>query len=81
MKGFIYQEGTAILNLLKLIGFGLCWLFVAVCVLSLVVSRGDSGCGVLASRYSGLSCWGAQVLGARASAVAARGLSSCGPWA
>ena len=39
-----------------------------------VVVRGASHCG-------GFSCCGAQALGARASVVVARRLSSCGSWA
>ena len=35
-------------------------------------------CGAWASHCSGFSCRGAQALGTRASAVVARGLSSCG---
>ena len=50
---------------LFLIYFWLCWVFVAVCGLSLVVARG------------GFSCCGAQALGMRSSVVEALGLSSC----
>ena len=39
------------------------------------------GCGARASHCGGFSCCGAQALSARASVVAARGLSSCGWWA
>ena len=47
--------------------------------LSLVVASGATlPCGVWASHCGGFSCCGAQALGARASVVAARGLSSCG---
>ena len=35
-------------------------------------------CGARASHHGGLSCCGAQALGAQASVVVARGLSSCG---
>ena len=35
-------------------------------------------CGVQASHCGGFSCYGAQTLGAQASVVVARGLSSCG---
>ena len=38
-------------------------------------------CGEQASHCSGFSCCGARVLGAWASVVVARGLSSCGSWA
>ena len=38
-------------------------------------------CGVRASHCGGFSCCGARALGAWASVVAARGLSSCGAWA
>ena len=49
--------------------FGLRWVFVAACGLSLLVASG------------GFSCCGARALGTRASVVVARGLSSCGLWA
>ena len=39
---------------------------------------GATPCGVRASHCGGLSCCEAQALGARASVVVARGLSSCG---
>ena len=39
-----------------------------------------SSCGVRASHCGGFSCCGAQALGAWASVVAVRGLSSCGLW-
>ena len=42
------------------------------------VSGGYSSCGAWASRCGGLSCCGAQALGAWASVVVARRLSSCG---
>ena len=38
-------------------------------------------CRELASYRSGFSCCGARALGAQASGVVARGLSSCGSWA
>ena len=38
-------------------------------------------CGARASHCGGFSCCGARALGARASVVAALGLSSCGSWA
>ena len=38
-------------------------------------------CGVQASHWGDFSWCGAQALGARASVVVARGLSSCGSWA
>ena len=38
-------------------------------------------CGSQASHCGGFSCCGARALGARASVVVARGLSSCGSWA
>ena len=38
-------------------------------------------CGARASHCSDFSCWGARALGARASVVVARGLSSCRSWA
>ena len=38
-------------------------------------------CGVWASHWGGFSCCGARPLGAQASVVVARGLSSCGTWA
>ena len=59
--------------------FWLCWVFVAVCGLSLVAASGTTlHCCVRASHCGGFSCCGAQALGARASVVAAHGLSSCG---
>ena len=61
----------------KITWFWLCWVFIAAWV-----SCGEwgrlSSCGVRASHCGGFSCCGAWVLSARASAVAARGLSSCG---
>ena len=41
-------------------------------------TRAFSSCGAWASHCGGFSCCGAQALGAWASVVAARGLSSCG---
>ena len=38
-------------------------------------------CGARASHCGGFSCCGARALGAQASVVVARGLSSCGSWA
>ena len=38
-------------------------------------------CGARASHCGGFSCCGARALGARASVVVARRLSSCGSWA
>ena len=59
--------------------FWLRWVFVAARGLSLVVSSGATlRCGARASHCSGFSCWGARALGAQASVVRARGLSSCG---
>ena len=47
--------------------------------LSLVAASGSTlNCGVRASHCGGFSCCGAQALGAQASVVVARGLSSCG---
>ena len=58
--------------------FGLHWVFVALCHLSLVaVSGGTLHCGVRASHCSDFSCCGVQALGTWASVVAAWGLSSC----
>ena len=53
--------------------FWLCWVFVAVCGLSLVVVS-----GARASHCGGFSCNGARALGEQASVVVARGLSSFG---
>ena len=62
--------------------FWLHWVFVAAPGLSLVaVSRATLRCRVRSSHCGGFSFCGAQALGARASVVAARGLSSCGVWA
>ena len=57
--------------------FSLRWVFVAACGLSLVVASG----GYASQWCAGFSCCRARALGARASVVAARGLSSCGVWA
>ena len=43
--------------------------------------RATPRCGSRASHSGGFSCCGAWALGARASVVVARGLSSCGLWA
>ena len=62
--------------------FWLHWVFVAVHGLSLVAASG--GYVLLwCVRFSlrGFSCCGARALGAQASVVVARGLSSCGAWA
>ena len=56
------------------------FLFLAVLGLRCCV-RAFSSCGELASHCGGFSCCGARALGAQASAVVARGLSSCGSWA
>ena len=62
-----------------LIYFWLCWVFVAVCGLSLVAASGATLCrGTQASYCGGFPCCGAQALGTRASVVVAHGLSSCG---
>ena len=53
--------------------FWLRWVFVA--------ARGLSRCGEWVSHRGGFSCCGAQALGAWASVVAARRLSSYGSWA
>ena len=62
--------------------FWLCWIFVAVRGRSLLVlSEGYYRVVVPNFLHSGFSCFGAQVLGQMASAVAARGLScsvACG---
>ena len=55
--------------------FWLCWVFVAVCRLSLVAaSRAYSSFGAQASHCSGFFCCGARALGHT-------GFSSCGSWA
>ena len=64
---FIYFFFGCIGSLLLRAGF--LWLRRAVATLH---------CGVRASHCGGFSCCGAWALGARASVVAARGLSSCG---
>ena len=60
--------------------YWLCWIYVAACRLSLVPASGGATlrCGARASHCRGFSCCRAWALGARASVVAARGLSSCG---
>ena len=59
--------------------FWLCWVFVAVPRLSLVVaSRATLRCGARASHCGGFSCCGARAQGTQASVVGAHGLSSCG---
>ena len=60
--------------------FCLCWVFIAVCVFSLQLRRAGTTlrCGEWASHCGGFSCCGAWALGAWASVVVARGLSSCG---
>ena len=64
---------------LFIIYFWLCWVFTAARQLSLVVaSEGYSSLQCAASHCGGFSCCGARALGARASVVVARGLSSCG---
>ena len=78
------ESGHPCLVLFKFIYFyfWLCWVFVAVCGLSLVAASGGySCCGAWASHCGSFSCCGAQALGARASVVVACGLSSCGAWA
>ena len=63
------------MHFFKLINyFWLHWVFVAACGLFFSCSAWASHCG-------GFSCCGARAVGARASVVAARGLSSCGTWA
>ena len=58
---------------------GLTLVFVAARGLSLVAASGATlHCSARASHCGGFSCCGARVLGARASVVVARGLSSCG---
>ena len=59
--------------------FWLSWVFVAVRGLSLGARAGATlHCGVRASHCGGFFCCRARALGARASVVAARRLSSCG---
>ena len=61
--------------------FWLCWVFVAVCGLSLVMASGGySSLWCAASHCSGFSCR-ARALGTQASVVMTCGLSSCGSWA
>ena len=57
--------------------FCLHWVFAAVCGLSLVVARGGYS-SLRCFSFHGFSCCGARALGAWASVVAARRLSSCG---
>ena len=60
----------------------LCWVFVAASGPLLQRVRGPHcSCSVQASHCSGFFCCRAQALGTQASIVAARGFSSCGPWA
>ena len=47
-------------------------------ILVLTATKSSPTCGEQASRCGGFSCCGEQVLGAKASVVAALGLSSCG---
>ena len=62
-----------------LIYLWLCWVFDAAHGLSLVAaSRGYSSLQCAGLSLCGLSCYGAQALGTRASLVAALRLSSCG---
>ena len=59
--------------------FWLCWVFVAERGLSLVARAGATlCCSARASHCDGFSCCRARTLGARASVVVARALSSCG---
>ena len=44
-------------------------------------ARATLHCGAWASHCGGFSCCGAQALGAWATVVVARGLSSCSSWA
>ena len=68
-----------VLFFLKFIYFWLHWVFVAACgFLQLRQAGATLPCGVRASRCDGFSCCGARALGAQASVVVARGLSSCG---
>ena len=65
-----------------LIYFWLRWVLIAARRLSLVVASGGyASLWCAASHCGGFSCCGARTLGARASVVVARGLSSCGSWA
>ena len=69
-------------NLFYLFTFG-CWVFVAAHRLSLVAVRAGATlhCSVRASHCCAVSCCRARALGAQASVVVARELSSCGSWA
>ena len=59
----------------------LCWVFIALCRLSLVVVSGVySFLGAHVSHWGGFSCCGPQALGMRASEVAAHGLNSSCTW-
>ena len=67
------------LTLLFIHLFWLRWVFIAVLGLSLVAASGGySSFWCAASHYGGFSCCEARALGAWASVVVARGLSSCG---
>ena len=67
---------------LRLVYFWLCWVFVAVCGLSLVQSVGATlPCGARATHCSGFCCCGVWTLGAQASVVVVQGLGcsvACG---
>ena len=59
--------------------FWLCWVFVAARGLSQLRRAGATlRCDARASHCGGFSCCGARALGAQASVVVVRGLSSCG---
>ena len=58
--------------------FFLNYLSIFVCAGSLVLCRLLSSFGMQASHWGGFSCWGEQAVGAQASVVEARGLTSCG---
>ena len=59
------------------INFWLCWVFAAAWAFSSCGEQGLlSSCDVRVSHCVGFCCWGAWALGARASVVEARGLSS-----
>ena len=58
--------------------FCLWWVLVAALGLSLLVASVSCSSCAQASHCNGFSCWGAWALGARASVVVARELSSCG---
>ena len=67
---------------LFIIYFWLHWVFVAACGFLWLRRAGATlRCGARASHCSGFSCCRAQALGAQASVVVVRGLSSCGSWA